>query len=94
MKPRSVALRQGINNGVVVLSVLASLIGIIALVWILSEVIYRGIGAFNWAFFTQLPAPAGEGGGIANAILGTIMLTVLATLIGVPIGLFAGVFLA
>ncbi len=95
MKPRSVTGRQLINQGMVGISILASMIGIIALVWILSEVIIRGAGAFNWSFFTKLPAPAGEeGGGVANAILGTLMLTALAIVIGVPIGLFAGVFLA
>jgi phosphate transport system permease protein len=77
------------------ISTLASLGGIFALAWVLYEVILRGIGAFNWSFFTQLPAPPGvEDGGLASAILGTILITVLATLIGVPIGLFAGVFLA
>jgi phosphate transport system permease protein len=95
MKLRSRVGRQLVNNGVMVISTLAAMIGIAALVWVLYEVVTRGAGAFNWSFFTKLPAPAGEeGGGLVQAILGTLMITVLATVIGVPIGLFGGVFLA
>ncbi len=54
-----------------------------------------GIGAVNWQFFTQLPAPPGEtGGGMANAIVGTFELLGLAALVGVPVGVLGGVFLS
>jgi phosphate transport system permease protein len=73
----------------------AALLGIGVLVWILWEVVARGIGALTPAFFTQLPTPPGmEGGGVANAILGTLLMTVLATAIGTPLGLLAGIYLA
>jgi phosphate transport system permease protein len=77
------------------ISMVSSLIGIIILAWVLSVVLYRGLGAFNWNFFTKLPAPPGEvDGGLSSAIFGTFVITVLATVIGVPLGLFGGVFLA
>ncbi len=95
MKPRSRFIRQMVNNGVMVISTVAAMIGIVTLVWVLSEVIIRGFGAFSWSFFTKLPTPPGEaGGGLVQAIIGTVLITLLATGIGVPIGLFAGVFLA
>ncbi|MFA5863091.1 MAG: phosphate ABC transporter permease PstA [Phycisphaerae bacterium] len=95
MRPRSNLIRRTINQTVMSISLLTSLVGILMLAWILYEVISRGAGAFNWSFFTKPPVPLGEtGGGVANAILGTLLLTLLATVIGVPIGLFAGVFLA
>jgi phosphate transport system permease protein len=95
IKPRSLSARQFLNRLVMGISTVASLGGSVALAWVLYEVVLRGIGAFNWNFFTQLPAPPGmEDGGLASAILGTVLITLLATLIGVPIGLFAGVFLA
>jgi phosphate transport system permease protein len=54
-----------------------------------------GLGAVNWAFFTQLPKPVGEtGGGMANALVGTVELLGLAVLLGVPIGVLGGIFLA
>ncbi len=76
-------------------AVISALLGIGALIWILSGVIARGVGALNFSFFTQLPTPPGlAGGGMANAILGTLAMTVAATLISVPIGLLSGIYLA
>jgi phosphate transport system permease protein len=73
----------------------AALIGLTVLAWILWEVIARGAGALNLSFFTRLPTPPGmEGGGLANAILGTLTMTLIATGIGTPIGLMAGIYLA
>ena len=74
---------------------LAALIVTVPLFLILGTVVVRGIGGLNWAFFTQIPKPIGEeGGGMANAIVGSIMLLALASVIGVPLGIGAGVFLA
>ncbi len=69
--------------------------GIFTLGWILYSVGFHGIQAFGWAFFTELPTPPGlEGGGLANAIVGTLLITLIATLLGVPIGIMAGTYLA
>jgi phosphate transport system permease protein len=69
--------------------------GILILLWILSVVVSRGLGALNLDFFTHLPTPPGQaGGGLANAIVGTLALTVAATLVAVPVGLMAGIYLA
>ncbi len=73
----------------------SALLGILILFWILYVVLARGLGALNWAFFTQLPTPPGmSGGGLANALVGTVVLTAAATLIAVPLGLLAGIYLA
>ncbi len=73
----------------------AAFAGLFILGWILYTVAARGFAAFNLAFFTELPNPPGmEGGGLANAILGTVLLTALATLFGVPVGMFAGIYLS
>ena len=77
------------------ISAAAALLGIFFLGWILLEVGKRGLGAFDVDFFTSLPAPPGaEGGGLANAIVGTLIITAIATVIGVPLGIMAGVYLA
>jgi phosphate transport system permease protein len=74
---------------------LAALIVTIPLFLILGTVVQKGITELNPAFFTQIPKPVGEeGGGMANAIVGTLMLLAVASLIGVPLGIGAGVFLA
>ncbi|MFQ5736110.1 MAG: phosphate ABC transporter permease PstA [Thermodesulfobacteriota bacterium] len=76
-------------------STLSAAFGIIFLVWILKDVLVLGLPALGTGFFTQLPAPPGmEGGGLANAILGTFLITVIATLLGVPSGILAGTYLS
>jgi phosphate transport system permease protein len=77
------------------ISTLGALTGLFFLVWILFEVLLRGLSAFNVPFFTELPSPPGiAGGGVANAILGTVVITLLAALMGTPVGIMAGVYLA
>jgi phosphate transport system permease protein len=95
MKPRPPTGRRLVDLLVKAWAVVAALVGIVVLIWILSGVITRGLGALNLNFFTQLPAPPGmAGGGLANGILGTMAMTVAATLISVPIGLLSGIYLA
>jgi phosphate transport system permease protein len=95
MRPRPSTGRRFVDKMVRVWSVISALIGIGVLIWILSGVVSRGIGALNLSFFTQLPTPPGmAGGGLANAILGTLAMTVAATLLSVPIGLLSGIYLA
>lgn len=95
MKPRPPTGRRLLDKIVSGWAVISALLGIGALIWILSGVIARGVGALNFSFFTQLPTPPGlAGGGMANAILGTLAMTVAATLISVPIGLLSGIYLA
>ncbi len=75
--------------------VLLSLIPVVPLCLILYFIIHQGIGAINWTFFTELPAPVGEtGGGIANALVGTLILAFIALIISVPIGIATGVYLS
>lgn len=76
-------------------SVASAVFGIVFLFWIIKDVLTLGLPAVNASFFMELPAPAGvEGGGLANAILGTLMITVIATVIGVPSGILAGTYLS
>ncbi|GAB6083893.1 phosphate ABC transporter permease PstA [Desulfuromonas carbonis] len=95
MRERSMAARRFTDLLFRALASLAALIGIAFLVWILYVVLARGLGAINWDFFTERPAPPGmAGGGVGSAILGTLLMTGLAMVIGVPTGLLAGVYLA
>ena len=95
MKPRPPTSRRAVDLMVRGGSVVSALLGIAVLIWILSGVIVRGVGALNLSFFAQLPTPPGmPGGGLANAILGTLAMTVAATLMSVPIGLLSGIYLA
>ena len=70
-------------------------ITLVPLVLVLAFVLIQGFSRVNLALFTELPPPPGlEGGGIANAIVGTIVVVFLATLIAVPFGVMAAVYLS
>ncbi len=77
-----------------VLSAAAVVAALLPLVALLSYVAIRGFRALTPALFTELPAPATGGGGIANAVVGTVELVALASLMGIPVGVLAGLFLA
>ncbi|MBI3822929.1 MAG: phosphate ABC transporter permease subunit PstC [Planctomycetes bacterium] len=65
------------------------------LLFILSYIVFRGVGALDWNFFTRLPEPVGEpGGGLAHAIVGSFILVGLAAAFAVPLGILAAVYLA
>lgn len=95
MKMKNQKVRKFKNHFIVFISTSAAVIGIFFLLWIISEVAIRGIGAINFDFFTSLPPqPGEEGGGLSNALLGTLIITLIATIIGVPIGLLGGIYLS
>jgi len=74
---------------------LATVLVLVPLAAILFYLVYKGARSLNIAFFTHVPAPVGEeGGGMANAIVGSAIILAIASLIGIPIGIGAGVYLA
>src|SRR5437868_9252437 len=76
-------------------AVVATCLVLAPLVAIFSYLVYRGVGAINWAFLTQTPKPVGEaGGGMANAIVVSALILGIASLVGVPFGIGAGIYLA
>ncbi len=92
---RNLNRRVWVNRIILGVSTSAAALGLVMLVWILGDVALRGASALGWSFFTELPAPPGiEGGGLANAIVGTLLMTVAATLIAVPFGVMAGTWLS
>jgi phosphate transport system permease protein len=72
-----------------------TLLAISVLFWILGMLIVKGIGGLSVATFTQItPGPGSEGGGLANAIVGSLVLTFLGIAVATPIGVLAGTYLA
>ncbi|HLV19881.1 MAG TPA: phosphate ABC transporter permease PstA [Polyangiaceae bacterium] len=87
--------RRAVDTAFRAACALATILALIPLGLVLYYVTVRGIGGINLAFFTELPKPVGEeGGGMANAIVGTLKLVALACVIGIPPGVLAGVYLA
>ncbi|GJD54210.1 phosphate ABC transporter permease PstA [Methylobacterium dankookense] len=74
---------------------LATVLGAIVLGSILLMLIVEGIRGLSPTLFTHpTPGPGTEGGGIANAILGSLVLTTIGIVVATPIGVMAGTFLA
>jgi phosphate transport system permease protein len=87
--------RRGTNAVALTLSLAAMAFGLIWLVWILYTTLKLGIGGLSIDLFTQsTPPPNTDGGGLANAIVGSLLLVVLGTFVGTPLGILAGVYLA
>jgi len=77
------------------LSMCAMTVGMVFLLWILSVLFIKGFSAIDWNMFTQsTPAPGSEGGGLANAIVGSLLIVASCTLISTPIGVMAGIYLS
>jgi phosphate transport system permease protein len=92
----SVSVRRRLaNHALTVIAVGSAILVIVPLAAIFGYLVMKGIGAINWAFLTQLPKPVGEqGGGMANAIVGSGIILLLSSLIGIPLGVGAGIYLA
>jgi phosphate transport system permease protein len=70
-------------------------IGVVVLGWILVLLFWQGLTALSPRIFTEvMPGPGSEGGGLANALVGSIILTFLGIAVATPIGIMAGTYLA
>ncbi len=80
---------------IVLLLGLSVVVAVLPLLLILGTLIVKGASSIDWAFFTRIPAPAGEtGGGVAHGILGTLLIVGMAAAMAVPIGVGAGLYVA
>src|SRR5260370_24458092 len=86
---RNIHWRRRLSNGLALGAfTLAALIVTMPLFLILATIVYRGLPALNWSFFTQIPRPMGEiGGGMANALLRSLMLLGGASATRSPLGI-------
>jgi phosphate transport system permease protein len=70
-------------------------LGLTVLLWILTVLFSNGLSAMDLNMFTNsTPAPGTDGGGLANAIVGSLLMVGFSVLVSTPIGIFAGVYLA
>jgi len=89
------AQRKRANKIGLSLSMGAMFLGMIFLFWILGVLLFKGFSAIDLNLFIQsTPAPGSEGGGLANAIVGSLMIVASCTLISTPIGVLAGLYLS
>jgi len=87
--------RKSVNAVMLALTGVFTLFTVSILFLILGYLVYYGSRSLDWNFFTKLPLPPGEeGGGLANAILGSVEIVGVAAVLGLPVGFLAGVYLA
>jgi phosphate transport system permease protein len=83
------------NHLATVLAIASTILVVAPLIAIFVDLVVKGTSSLNLNFFTKIPAPVGEqGGGMANAIVGSAVLLGLASLLGIPIGIAAGIYLS
>jgi phosphate transport system permease protein len=87
--------RKKANKIGLTMSMIAMAIGMASLIWILSILFIKGFSAINLSMFiASTPAPGTEGGGLANAIVGSLLLVGSCTFISTPVGVLAGLYLS
>ena len=95
INPEVFAKRKRANKIGLTLSMCAMGVGMIFLFWILSVLVIKGFSSINLDLFIHsTPAPGSDGGGLANAIVGSLMLIGCCTLISTPVGVLAGLYLS
>ena len=71
--------RKLVNRIAIALSLAAMAFGLVWLIWILWDVLVLGVQGINAATFSEsTPPPNSEGGGLANAIVGSLMMVLSA----------------
>src|SRR5271155_257220 len=89
------ARRNIVNNVMLSVTGICTVITVSVLFLILGYLVVNGWRSVDWNFFTKLPLAAGEtGGGMANAIVGSGILILIASAIGIPVGFLGGIYLA
>ncbi len=87
--------RRRIGNALaLVLSNVATVLGLLCLGWILWTLLAKGLGGIEVALFTRDTPPPMTAGGLRNAFFGSAVMCLLAIAIGTPLGIAAGTWLA
>lgn len=95
MRPYRLRLRTTKDSAFRGLVLVISFLSMAPLALILLYIAKQGLSSLSWGFFLEIPKPVGEqGGGIANALVGTLLLAVIAALPSIPLGIGAGIYLS
>jgi len=72
----------------------AALLVAAAFIWLLGDLIWRGVSHLSWSFLVTQPEHAGRAGGIASILVSTLLILAVALAVAIPLGLGAAVWLA
>lgn len=85
--------RRAVDRTVTVAIAAAFALAMIPLISLLYEVAKRGLPGLDWEFLTADARGVVNGGGAAQALVGTLVITGVAVVISVPIGIMAAIYL-
>jgi phosphate transport system permease protein len=87
--------RKAVNYVMLTATGVCTVLTVSVLFVILGYLVYNGGKSIDWDFLTKLPLPPGQdGGGMANAIVGSALMVGVGALLGLPVGFMGGVYLA
>lgn len=91
---RSMTPRSLFSTVMTVLAFVCGILALLPLLAVLTYVLIQGFSSLSPSLFTQLPPPPlVPGGGFGNAILGTVIMVGLGALISIPMGVLAAIYL-
>lgn len=67
---------------------------VVAVGYILFDIVVKGVGSISWEFLTDYPRKGGTEGGILPAIMGTVYLTAGAIIVALPLGMASAIYLS
>jgi phosphate transport system permease protein len=89
------ARRNIVNNVMLTVTGICTIVTVSVLFLVLGYLVVNGWRSIDLNFFTKLPlSPGEEGGGVANAIVGSGVLILIAAVIGIPVGFLGAIYLA
>jgi phosphate transport system permease protein len=65
-----------------------------AFLWVLLDLLGRGLGQISWSFVTEAPENAGRAGGIGPILVSTFLILMVCLAIAVPLAVGVAVFLS
>jgi phosphate transport system permease protein len=90
---KPIRLRKLQQTGIFSLFRLAAFINVLALITIVSFLVYNGWRAIDWTFLSQAPHDSMTKGGIFPCIAGTILLSLGAMAVAFPLGVASAIYL-
>ncbi|MBF2006830.1 phosphate ABC transporter permease PstA [Chlorogloeopsis fritschii PCC 9212] len=76
-----------------IIGLLAMLIGIIALMVLVVDLISDGLPRLDWQFFTSFPSRKPQQAGIFSAWVGSILVMLVTAAVAIPVGVASGIYL-
>jgi phosphate transport system permease protein len=70
-----------------------SLLAISVFLWILADIVVRGLGQISWSFIVEAPQNAGRAGGIGPILVSTLLILFVCLAAALPVAVGAALFL-